>query len=140
VLSNEADVGVLIHENRFTYANRGLKLIMDLGEFWEQTTGMPIPLGGIVVSRQIPEEKQILIQELIHNSLVFAHENPGSALQYMKSYAQDMRDEIMLQHVDTFVNEFSLSLGEDGKKAVCKLLEIGSKKGLFPVPGDDVFV
>ncbi len=140
VLSDEADVGVLIHENRFTYAGRGLKLIMDLGEFWEKETGMPIPLGGIVVNRKIPRDIQIVVQELIRESLVFARENPGSAFDYMKRYAQDMREEVMNQHVETFVNEFSLSLGVEGRKAVSKLLDLGSKEGLFTVPEDDVFV
>lgn len=140
VLSDEADVGVLIHENRFTYMNRGLELIMDLGEYWEKATGMPIPLGGIVVNRKLNKETQLTIQELIRESLIYANENPGSSYEYMKCYAQDMRKEIMLQHVETFVNDFSLSLGDDGRKAVMKLLDMGSKEGLFPVPGIDVFV
>jgi len=140
VLSDEADVGVLIHENRFTYADRGLRLIMDLGEFWEETTDMPIPLGGIMVNRRIPEEKQKLVENLIHESLLYARKNPGSALEYMKKYAQDMREEIMLQHVETFVNDYSLSLRSEGREAVAKLLEMGSSKGLFPKPEGEVFV
>jgi len=140
VLSDEADVGVLIHEYRFTYADRGLGLIMDLGEFWEETTDMPIPLGGIMVNRRIPEEKQKLVENLIHESLLYARKNPGSALEYMKKYAQDMREEIMLQHVETFVNDYSLSLRSEGREAVAKLLEMGSGKGLFPKPEGEVFV
>jgi len=140
VLSNEADIGILIHENRFTYSNRGLKLIMDLGDFWEKKTGMPIPLGGIVVNRRIPDDLQLLIQKLIRESLAFAHENPGSAMEYMRKYAQEMREDILLKHVETFVNDYSLSLGPEGRAAINKLLNLGSKLGLFPPPKDEVFV
>ncbi len=140
VLSDEADVGVLIHENRFTYSERGLQLIIDLGEFWEKTTEMPIPLGGIVVDRGIALDNQVLIQNLIRKSLEFARDNPGSAIEYMKKYAQEMREDILIQHVDTFVNEYSISLGKEGRAAVTKLLDLGSSLGLFPVPPADVFV
>ncbi len=140
VLSDAADVGVLIHENRFTYAERGLQLIMDLGKFWEKTTQLPIPLGGIMVNRRIPDDVQVIIQRLIRESLTFAYENPGSAMAYMKKYAQEMREDILLKHVDTFVNDFSLSLGEEGRAAINKLLEKGSSLGLFTMPGKDVFI
>lgn len=140
VLSDEADIGVLIHENRFTYSDRGLKLILDLGEFWDKKTGMPIPLGGIMVNREIEEDKQLLIQKLIRESLVFARENPGSAIGYMRKYAQEMREDILLKHVKTFVNEYSLSLGAEGRQAVNKLLDMGSSMGLFPLPEDEIFV
>lgn len=140
VLSDEADVGVLIHENRFTYSDRGLRLITDLGEFWENRTGMPIPLGGIAVNRRIPRKIQLLIQELVRSSLQFARSNPGSAIGYMKKFAQDMRDDIMLKHVDLFVNEYSMSLGEEGRNAVDKLLEMGSSSGLFDVPDKYIYI
>ncbi|MEA1878748.1 MAG: 1,4-dihydroxy-6-naphthoate synthase [Bacteroidota bacterium] len=140
ILSDEADVGVLIHENRFTYAERGLRLIEDLGAFWERKTHLPIPLGGIVVNRRIPDSIQLQIQECIHDSIRFAFDNPESSLGYMRQYAQEMREEILHKHVQTFVNDFSMSLGTEGQKAVRTLLDIGSSLGLFPKPEDEIFV
>ncbi len=140
VLDDEADVGVIIHENRFTYKERGLKLIEDLGLFWERKTQLPIPLGGIVVNRRVPVDIQLLIQKAIHHSLKFAFTNPESSLDYIKAHAQDMREDILHQHVKTFVNDFSLSLGVEGQKAIRTLLQLGSNLQLFPDPGDDIFV
>jgi 1,4-dihydroxy-6-naphthoate synthase len=140
ILDDEADIGVLIHENRFTFHERGLRLIMDLGKFWEEETSMPIPLGGIMVRRDVPEEIQQRIQELIRSSIYFSMHNPGSANEYMRKFAQEMREEIMQKHVDTFVNEFSLSLGEEGRAAISRLLELGSQKGLFSKAPGKVFV
>ena len=140
VLSGEADAGVLIHENRFTYADRGLRLILDLGQFWEDKTGMPIPLGGIMVNRRIPDKHQKTLGNIVHHSLVFARDNPGIALPYMKKYAQDMRDDIMMKHVELFVNDYSLSLGEEGRKAINKLLDLGSSNGLFDAPDNNIYI
>ena len=140
VLSDEADIGVLIHENRFTYHERGLKLIVDLGKFWESETSMPIPLGGIMVRRDVPDYVKVKLEGLIRESIEFARGNPGSADNYMRKYASEMRKEIMNKHVDTFVNEYSLSLGKQGRAAVMKLLETGSRKDLFPNPPAKVFV
>jgi len=140
VLSDEADIGVLIHETRFTYRERGLKLIMDLGDYWEKNTKMPIPLGGIMVHRRIPREVQVEIQDLIRESIEFAMNNPGSAMEYMKRYSRELKEDIIFKHVDTFVNNNSLSLGEDGRNAVLKLLELGSSLKLFPAPVEEAFV
>ncbi|MCK5821197.1 MAG: 1,4-dihydroxy-6-naphthoate synthase [Bacteroidales bacterium] len=140
VLSNEADIGVLIHENRFTYAERGLILIEDLGAFWERKTNLPIPLGGIMVSRLLSESVQIRIQKCIHDSIMFAFDNPESSIDYMRKYAQEMREDILHKHVQTFVNDFSLSLGTKGRKAVRKLFDLGSSQGLFPKPDKEIFV
>lgn len=140
LLNDEADIGVLIHENRFTYEERGLSLIEDLGAFWERKTQLPIPLGGIVVNRSVPENVQLRLQKCIYDSIRFAFENPESSLGYMRQYAQEMREDILRQHVQTFVNDFSLSLGTDGQQAVRKLLDLGSNLGLFPKPENEIFV
>lgn len=140
ILSDKADIGVLIHENRFTYAERGLILIEDLGAFWERETNLPIPLGGIAVHRRIPESVQIRIQKCIYDSIRFAFDNPESSLEYIRQYAQEMREDILHKHVQTFVNDFSLSLGMEGQQAVRKLLDLGSNLGLFPKPEKEIFV
>lgn len=140
VLSRQADAGVLIHETRFTYAEKGLCLILDLGQFWENLCQKPIPLGGIVIRRDLPNDLQLQVQDAIRRSLEFAREHPESSLDYMMKYAQDMREDILRLHVKTFVNEFSLSLGITGREAVQELFRRGELAGILPVFGEDIFV
>ena len=118
VLSGAADCGVIIHENRFTYEQRGLVKLMDLGEFWEKETGVPIPLGGIVVKRSLGGDLAQTINGLIRRSLEYAFERYPELPEYVKEHAQEMDERVMRQHIDLYVNNYSLSLGEDGKKAI----------------------
>jgi 1,4-dihydroxy-6-naphthoate synthase len=124
VLSGEVDCGVIIHENRFTYQNKGLKKIKDLGEFWEEKTGCPIPLGGIVIQKKFPKELQLQIDALIKQSVEYAFSNYPTLADYVKQHAQEMDEQVMRQHIDLYVNNYSVSLGEDGKQAVQTLLNI----------------
>jgi 1,4-dihydroxy-6-naphthoate synthase len=140
VLSNEADAGLIIHENRFTYEKKGLRKIIDLGEFWEEKTKMPIPLGGIVVNRKLPAEIQQKIDRLVRESLEYAFKNPSSSLAFMKKYAQEMNEEIMQKHVDLYVNDYSLDLGEKGRSAIKKLYQEAKVIKGFPEVGEDIFV
>jgi 1,4-dihydroxy-6-naphthoate synthase len=140
VLAGQADAGVLIHENRFTYQRRGLKLVRDLGEFWESTTGMPIPLGGIMVNRRIPNETKIMISGLIRNSLEFANENPSGTLPYIRRFAQSMEDDVLEAHLKTFVTDFSIDLGREGRVAILKLAQVALEKGLVPELPHDIFL
>ena len=123
VLSGKVDCGVIIHENRFTYQKRGLVKLMDLGEFWEQETGAPIPLGGIVIKRAHNEALSQKVDRLIRRSLAYAFERYPQLPDYVKDHAQEMEEQVMRQHIDLYVNDYSLSLGADGKKAVGVLLE-----------------
>jgi len=140
VLDGDADAGILIHETRFTYASRGLKLILDLGQFWEDLTNEPIPLGGIMIHRRFSHEVKFTIQRMLHTSLVLANKYPKIPIPYMKQYAQDMSDDIMRQHVHTFVNEHSLSLGVGGRKAIQTLYEKASMVPGFPMLPEDIFI
>ena len=140
LLEDKADVGVVIHENRFTYSERGLHLIMDLGAFWEQKTSCPIPLGGIMAHRRLPLKTILKIQSIIRQSILFAIDHPDSPLDYMKEHAQDMREDILRKHVATFVNEYSLTLGDEGQKAILELLNQGSESGVFPPGPHDLFI
>ncbi|MEA2041840.1 MAG: 1,4-dihydroxy-6-naphthoate synthase [Bacteroidota bacterium] len=140
VLSDEVDCGLIIHENRFTYQDKGLKKIADLGEFWEQKTGLPIPLGGIAVKRTIAEDVQKKINRVIARSIKFAYDNPDSASEYIKAHAQEMNPEVMKKHIDLYVNNYSYDVGEEGEKAVKALLEAGQKTGLFSIPGKSIFI
>ena len=121
-------LGVIIHENRFTYADKGLIKITDLGDYWEQTTGNPIPLGGIVVKKSIPLDIQKLIDNLIKQSIEFAFSNYPQLNDYIRSHAQEMSEEVMRKHIHLYVNKYSLDLGEEGKAAVQKLMEVAQVK------------
>lgn len=124
VLTKEVDYGVIIHENRFTYQDKGLKKIIDLGDYWEQQTGLPIPLGGIVAKRTLDAALVNKVDQLIRKSIEFAFERYPEVTDYVKQHSQEMSEAVMRQHIDLYVNEFSLALGEKGKQAVEKLLEV----------------
>jgi 1,4-dihydroxy-6-naphthoate synthase len=115
-------LGVIIHENRFTYQQKGLHKIVDLGNFWETNTHQSIPLGGIVVSRKIESPTQLLINDLIKESIIFAYKNYPTLPVYVIENAQEMDEEIMRKHIDLYVNQFSVDLGTDGRAAIMHLL------------------
>ncbi len=123
VLNNEVDYGVLIHENRFTYQEKGLIKIIDLGEYWEQQTGLPIPLGAIVIKRTIEYIIQKKIDRLIKQSIEYAFEHYPQLTDYVKKNSQEMNEMVMRQHIDLYVNNYSIQLGYDGKAAVIKMME-----------------
>lgn len=124
VAAGNFDAGVLIHEGRFTYHEYGLKLVADLGSEWETATGLPLPLGAIVVSRRLPGKIQTTVEELLRESIRYAFDNPGESAGYIKSHAQEMADEVVRSHIGLFVNDYSLSLGESGRRAVKELTGI----------------
>jgi 1,4-dihydroxy-6-naphthoate synthase len=124
VLSGKVDCGVIIHENRFTYMRRGLVKLMDLGEFWEQKTGCPIPLGGIVIRNDIDPSVRNKVGALIKKSVAFAFSNYPRLADFVKDHAREMDESVMRQHIDLYVNQYSVSLGEDGRKAVDTFLRI----------------
>jgi 1,4-dihydroxy-6-naphthoate synthase len=124
VLNREADAGVIIHENRFTYQQKGLLKVMDLGEYWEEKTGLPIPLGGIVAKRNMETTVKNSINSLIRKSIEYAFTNYPAIPEYVRQHSQEMDEAIMRQHIDLYVNNYSLDLGEDGKNAVNAFLRI----------------
>ncbi len=126
VLSGKVDAGVIIHENRFTYQQKGLVKLIDLGEYWEQTTGYPIPLGGIVTHQRIDKSTQQKIEQLIRKSLEYAFEHYPAVTDYVKQHSQEMSEDVMRQHIDLYVNNYSLDLGEEGMKAVEQMMKIAT--------------
>jgi len=110
--------GVIIHENRFTYAERGFTKIADLGTVWEQKTGLPIPLGGIAIRRDLDKTIVTRINDLIRESVAFAFDNPDVSATFVKQHSQELADEVIKQHIELYVNDFSLDLGDKGKQAV----------------------
>ena len=131
VLQGKVDAGLIIHENRFTYASRGLQKIIDLGEYWENLTGMPIPLGGIIVRRGLDEDLIHKIDKALKKSVEFAFANPQSGLEFIRQNAQEMEEEVMYKHINLYVNDFTLSLGDKGRQAVRVLYEKALEKGLI---------
>lgn len=118
VLNGEVDAGLIIHESRFTYQDKGLEKVADLGEFWDNLIHAPIPLGGIVIKRNLPEEIQIQVNDLIRKSVEYAFAHPESSMPYVRAHAQEMSEEVMKKHIALYVNPFSVDLGEEGKKAI----------------------
>ena len=121
VLEGKVDAGLIIHESRFTYKDKGLEKVSDLGEFWETETGLPIPLGGIVMKRALPFSEQKKIERVLRKSVVYAFANPNSSADFVKCHSQEMEKEVVDAHIALYVNDYSVSLGEQGRKAV-KLL------------------
>ncbi len=125
VLQGETDCGVIIHENRFTYQERGLVCLQDLGAYWETQTGFPIPLGGIIAHQKVPAEIREIAERQIRQSLVYAFENHRESLpDFVRNHAQEMSESVMRQHIGLYVNAYSLDIGDTGSRAVDKLLEI----------------
>jgi len=126
VSSGKADAGVIIHENRFTYQDKGLFKLMDLGEYWEEKTGAPIPLGGIVIKKEIDEDIQKKIDHLIRKSLEYSFSNYPALSTYIAAHSQEMSEEVMRKHIDLYVNDFSLDLGKEGKSAIETFMKVYS--------------
>ncbi|TAH03881.1 MAG: 1,4-dihydroxy-6-naphthoate synthase [Sphingobacteriales bacterium] len=140
LLANEIDLGVIIHENRFTYQDKGLHLVQDLGAFWEQKTALPIPLGGIAIKRTVPNEVKEKVQRVIEKSVAYAFENPKASLAFIRQHAQEMSEEVIYQHINLYVNQYSLNLGEHGKNAIEVLFKQAFKLGLIEEVGEDLFL
>lgn len=140
VLDGRFDAGLIIHENRFTYEARGLQKVVDLGEFWEGETGSPIPLGGIVIKRSLPEAVQQAVNRVLRRSVEYAFAHRRASLDYVRAHAQEMSDEVMYKHIDLYVNHYSVDLGTDGRRAVTTLFERARVAGIIPAIPDDIFV
>ncbi len=128
VLDDRVDLGVIIHENRFTYQEKGLVKIKDLGDHWENTTGVPIPLGGIALKQSFDVNLKAKVERVIQRSLKYAWEHMEEALPYLREHAQEMNDKIMMQHVNLYVNKYSHDLCSKGQEAVQQLFHHLDKK------------
>ncbi|RYY57059.1 MAG: 1,4-dihydroxy-6-naphthoate synthase [Chitinophagaceae bacterium] len=118
VMEGRADLGLIIHENRFTYQDKGLKKVLDLGEYWESEMNVPIPLGGIAISNRISNGIAVKVNSLIRESLEFAFAHYPEITSYVKQHSQAMLEEVMRKHIDLYVNNYSISLGDDGRRAI----------------------
>ena len=140
LLDEEIDLGLIIHENRFTYQDKGLIKVKDLGEYWEEKTQCAIPLGGIVVKRSLPDELKQKINRLVKKSVEFAFENPSSALPFIKMHAQEMDEDVMYQHIKLYVNKYTIDLGDDGKTAINTLFDEAFKNEIIPTSTQELFL
>lgn len=131
VLNGEVHAGLLIHENRFTYEAKGLEKVMDLGEYWDSLIHAPIPLGGIVIRREMDTAIQQKVNRVIRRSVEFAFANRESSMTYVKAHAQEMSEEVMKKHIALYVNDFSLDLGELGEKAIHLMFNKAKELKLF---------
>ncbi len=140
VLEEKVDAGLIIHENRFTYQEKGLVKLMDLGEYWESTTQQAIPLGGIVIQRDLPLELQQKVDRVLQRSVQFAFDYPKSSSAYVHQHAQEMEEAVLYQHINLYVNEYTLNLGEKGRLAVQTLFQKADEKEIIPKSEQAIFV
>jgi 1,4-dihydroxy-6-naphthoate synthase len=130
VLSGEFDAGLIIHENRFTYAQKGLIKLADLGDWWEQATGAAVPLGGIVVRRSFDRDLCATIDSIIKESVAYSWERYPELAPFIKDNAQEMEEDVMRKHIQLYVNEYTTDLGEKGRGAIATLFEKANQAGL----------
>ena len=140
LLRDEADAGLLIHETRFTYQRKSLLRIADLGEFWEKLTGLPIPLGSIVIHRRIPVDIALKFNRILRRSIEFANHDPEASFSFVASNAKEMDRSVIENHIKLYVNEFSLHLGTQGRNSLMELFRIAYEKGITPAIPDVIFL
>ncbi|MHC1733984.1 MAG: 1,4-dihydroxy-6-naphthoate synthase [Bacteroidales bacterium] len=140
VLSGEADAGLIIHETRFTYRAMGLSLVADTGMMWEKMTGLPVPLGGIMVSRKLDPVVAAKVGRTIRRSIEYARTSPGESTDFIRRHARETEEEIAREHINLYVNDFSLSLGEEGRQAIRKLFAIAQEKCVIESLPERIFL
>jgi 1,4-dihydroxy-6-naphthoate synthase len=140
LLDGTFDAGLIIHENRFTYEEKGLKKIIDLGECWESETGAAIPLGGIVINRRWPDDMRQRVNRVMRRSVEYAFANRGASLPFVRAHAQAMSDDVMYKHIDLYVNDYSVDLGADGRRAVEVLFDRARTAGIIPTMREGLFL
>ena len=140
LLHKQIDLGVIIHENRFTYQEKGLIKIIDLGEYWENLTQGPIPLGGIMIKRDLPDHVKQKVNRIIKRSVQYAFDHPLEGMDFICSLSQEMSKEVIKKHIDLYVNQFSLDLGDVGRKAVETFFNYAHQSGIIPKTKQNLFL
>ena len=140
VLSEQCDAGLIIHESRFTYQSKGLQKLVDFGELWSKQYNLPIPLGGIAVKRDMDESVKQAINNMVFQSIVFAHNNLKQVMPFVKQYASEMEESVLMQHIHTYVNKYTLQLEDEGKLALRQFFNEGKKNGFIDTVTEPIFV
>ncbi|NVN89983.1 MAG: 1,4-dihydroxy-6-naphthoate synthase [Desulfuromonadales bacterium] len=139
VLQGDVDAGLIIHESRFTYQGYGLHKLVDLGEWWETETGLPIPLGGIVARRSLGGATIAAVERALRDGVAYARAHPQQAAHYICEHAQEMSREVCASHIELYVNDFSVDLGDEGVRAIRCLMEWGERAGIIPASTAPLF-
>jgi len=140
LLKNEVDAGLIIHETRFTYFRKGLHKLADMGEYWENLTNLPIPLGAIVINRNLPEDIAQKVNRIVRRSLEYAYKDSFASYDFVSGNAREMDSTVMNNHIKLFVNEFSLNLGKKGREAIIELFRIGRDREVLPSLPERIFL
>jgi 1,4-dihydroxy-6-naphthoate synthase len=140
VIDGSVDAGLIIHESRFTYEEKGLKKIIDLGEYWENLSNTPTPLGGIIAQRDLGADLLQKINRVLKRSVQFAFDNPKSGIDFIRQHSQEMSEEVMYKHIGLYVNHYTLDLGEAGRKSVETLFKKAQELGLIAAIEKDLFL
>ena len=140
LLEDKVDAGLIIHETRFTYYKRGLHKLADMGEYWEGLTGMPIPLGAIVIKRDIPDDIAQKVNRIVRRSLEYAYKDSFASYDFVSGNAREMDSTVMNNHIKLFVNEYTLNLGNRGREAIVELFRIAVEKGVIPLLPGRIFL
>jgi 1,4-dihydroxy-6-naphthoate synthase len=140
VAGGVVDAGLVIHESRFTYRSRGLHKVLDLGEWWEQRTGLPLPLGGIAARRSLGPHVLTTVNRLMRESVEYACRHPEESLRYVRSHSQEMDADVCAAHIGLYVNEYSLDPGHEGEEAAKTLFALGEAGGLLPPSAGDIYL
>lgn len=140
LLREEVDAGLIIHETRFTYHKKGLLKIADLGEYWEDLTNLPVPLGTIVINREIPAATAMKVNRIIRRSIDYANSHPKASYDFIRANAKDMESLVVNSHIKLFVNNYTLNLGTEGKNAVSELFRIAVEKKILPEMPEEIFL
>lgn len=140
IINNQIDLGVIIHENRFTYQDKGLLKIIDLGEFWENLTNGPIPLGGIMIKRNLQNDVKQKVNRIIKRSVQYAFDHPLEGMDFICSLSQEMSKDVINKHIELYVNQFSLDLGANGRKSVETFFEHAYQAGIVPKSKQNLFL
>ncbi|NTE05369.1 1,4-dihydroxy-6-naphthoate synthase [Agrobacterium tumefaciens] len=140
LLEDQIDLGLIIHENRFTYKDKGLTKIVDLGDYWEKLTGCAIPLGGIVINRNLDREVQLKVNRLIRESVEYAFAHPKSGIDFIREHAQAMDEAVMYKHIELYVNKYSIHLGTEGRNAVDTLFKLAQERNIIPAIQENLYI
>ncbi len=140
VANENIDAGLIIHESRFTYPSYGLKKIIDLGVWWEKETGLPIPLGGIIAKHSLGTGLNKKINKILRQSIEYAFRKRAEPMNYIKEHSQELSDDVINQHINLYVNDFSIDVGQDGEKAVKELLSRAEEARIIPKIKQQIFV
>ena len=135
VASGRVDAGLIIHESRFTYQQHGLVERCDLGDWWESEEGHPIPLGGIIARRDLGDERIAIFDRALRDSVVYAREHPEASREFVRRHAQELSDEVTRQHIELYVNDFTVDLGDEGRAAIAHLFRVAEERGIVAPSG-----